>query len=204
MSEIKGINKDFASAVGFAAGACFYTNFNKDAQCPTSAAQKMSELAGWESLGEPDQVGMTEEKKSENKFHKGGHLTNFIALGGTTEFTFKASFLETARASVTKLRYGVDAVEVNEDGSFKAVRVKQDAGRIVEVPLVIDFLESTTGNLLRYVIKRAAVSGFDTLDNKPGEPKKYGFTFTALDTGDGSAYIEIYRAKPVTSVSSLG
>lgn len=129
MSEIKGINKDFASAVGFAAGACFYTNFNKDAQCPTSAAQKMSELAGWESLGEPDQVGMTEEKKSENKFHKGGHLTNFIALGGTTEFTFKASFLETARASVTKLRYGVDAVEVNEDGSFKAVRVKQDAGQ---------------------------------------------------------------------------
>lgn len=197
---ISGINPDFASAVKFAEGACFWTNFSKNPQFPTSAVDKMSTLAGWESLGEPDEVGFPESKKSNSKFKKGGHLVNFVPLGGETEFTFKASFLEAARASVNKLRYGVNAVEVGEDGSFKAINVTQDAGRPIVVPIVVDLIEDS-GYLVRYLLKRAAVSGFDTVSNKPGDAKIVGFTFTALDSKDGSAFYQIFRAKKLLEAS---
>lgn len=199
--DTTGISPDFASAVKFAEGACFWTNFSKDVQYPTSAVEKMSTLAGWESLGEPDEIGFPESKKSNSKFKKGGHLVNFVALGGETEFTFKASFLEADRASVNKLRYGLSAVETSEDGSFKAINVTQDAGRPIVVPLVVDFIEDS-GHLLRHIIKRAAVSAFDTVSNKPGDAKIVGFTFTALDSKDGSAFYQILRAKKTAGVSA--
>lgn len=195
-----GISPDFASAVKFAEGACFWTNFSDNVQFPTTAVEKMSTLPGWESLGEPDEVGFPESKKSNSKFKKGGHLVNFVALGGETEFTFKASFLEADRASVNKLRYGLSAVDAGEDGSFKAINVTQDAGRPIVVPLVVDFVEDS-GHLVRYVLKRAAVSGFDTISNKPGDAKVIGFTFTALDSKDGSAFYQILRAKKMAVVS---
>ena len=198
--DTNDINPDFASAVKFAEGACFWTNFSKNPQFPTSAVDKMSTLPGWESLGEPDEIGFPESKKSNSKFKKGGHLVNFVALGGETEFTFKASFLEADRASVNKLRYGLSAVESSDDGSFKAINVTQDAGRPIVVPLVVDFIEDS-GHLLRHIIKRAAVSGFDTVSNKPGDAKIVGFTFTALDSKDGSAFYQIFRAKKLLEAS---
>ena len=203
MGKSAGINPNFGTAVKFAEGACIYTNLSDAPVFPTSATQKMSDLAGWESLGEPDEIGLPESKKSEAKFKKGGHQINFIALGGTTEFTFKAAFLESDRALVNKLRYGKDSVEEMEDGSFKSINVRADSGKIMVVPLVADFLEETSGCLVRYVIKRAAVSGFDTIENKPGQAKVVGFTFTALDSTDGSPYIQIYRAKRADVVSTV-
>ena len=80
-----------------------------------------------------------------------------------------------------------------EDGSVSKILYKGYDGK--PHPLVFDELESN-GFLRRTVVKKAVVTSFDEIPHRRGDLLVYGMEFTVNDPDDGSAPIEIYRAKP--------
>lgn len=177
-------------------GACF-VSFADAPTYPADAATAMSTLTGYESVGELSENGFTESKSISSTNLKGWHGKNLLAVTDDTTNTYKVELAEVSRGTSAKLRYGKDNVTVNaEDGSWS--KISDNSVNDDKVSLVIDELESN-GYLRRTVVKRCKVTSFDDVAHTKGALMVYGMTFTALDPADGSAAIEIYRAKPAES-----
>lgn len=174
-------------------GGCVWTAFTKPKALPTDATTKMSTLTEFVSLGEISANGFTESKAISTTDHKGWHGTVVRTSVDEETNTFKLEFIEPNRPAVAKLRYGASAVTDGEDGSVAKILDKGYDGSAH--PLVIDELESD-GFLRRTVIKSAVVTSFDDVPHQRGALMVYGMTFTANDPEDGSAAIEVHRAKP--------
>lgn len=174
-------------------GGCVWVAFEKPKALPTDATTKMSTLAEFVSLGELSTNGFTESKSVSTTDHKGWHGTVVRTSIDEVTNTYKIECIEPNRPAVAKLRYGAASVTEGNDGSVSKISDKGYDGK--PVPLVIDELESD-GYLRRTVVKAAVVTSFDDVAHKRGALMAYGFTFTANEPEDGSAAIEIYRAKP--------
>jgi hypothetical protein len=178
-------------------GGCCWVSFNGAGTPPTDATTKMSEKEGFESAGELSENGFTESKSVSTTTHKGWHGTTLLITNDDETNTCKAEFVEVNRGTAAKLRYGSANVTVADDTG--AVTSIKDGGiNDDEVALVFDELESN-GWLRRTVVKRAKVNSFDDVSHQRGTLMVYGMTFTALAPIDGSAAIEIYRAKPAST-----
>lgn len=175
-------------------GGCCWTNFGDNPTLPASATTKMGAEEGWESLGELSENGFTESKSVDSNKFKGWHGSVVLSKVSGTENTYKAEFIEVSRASAAKLRYGKDAVEVDENGIVTHIKGLADKG--LSVPLVFDELESN-GYLRRTVIRKATIGNFDDVPHQQGSLMVYGMTFTAIEV-DGQTF-DIYRAKPATA-----
>lgn len=189
---LKDIDSSLATVGQPAEGGCCWTSFADAPKLPADATSKMSEMQGYESLGELSENGFTESKSVTSSKFKGWHGSVVLTAVSEEDRTFKAEFIEVNRPSVAKLRYGAANVEAGEDGSVSKIRDKVGAGQ--RVPLVFDELESN-GHLRRTVVKSAVVDSFDDVPHQKGSLMVYGMTFTAVDTGDGVP-VEIFRAKP--------
>lgn len=174
-------------------GGCCWTAFETPKALPTDATMKMSTLAEFVSLGELSKNGFTESTSVSTTNHKGWHGTTIITSVDEETNTYKAEFTEVNRPSVAKLRYGEGSVTEGSDGSVSKIAYKGYDGK--PHPLVFDELESN-GFLRRTVIKKAVVTSFDEVPHRRGDLLVYGMTFTVNDPDDGSAPIEVFRAKP--------
>lgn len=177
-------------------GGCAYTSFAASPKLPTDAVTKMSSLADFVSLGELTPDGFTESKSVSTTDHKGWHGTVLVTSVDDETNTFKLSLLEVNRPAAAKMRYGDSAVTVGADGSVASIKAAMYDGR--PHPLVIDELESN-GFLRRTIVKKAVVTAFDDVTHQRGSLVSFGMTFTANEPDDGSAAIEVYRAKPASA-----
>lgn len=176
-------------------GGCVYVDFTPGTY-PTDAATAMSTLSNYESAGEVSENGYTESRSLSTTDHKGWHGSVVLTSIDDDTKTYKIEFIEVARGTAAKLRYGAKNVTLNDDGSVKKIVDSTFSGD--PISLVIDELESN-GNLRRTVIKKAVVTSFDDVTHQRGSLMSYGMTFTVNDPDDGSEAIEIYRAKPSTN-----
>ncbi|MDO4490730.1 MAG: phage tail protein [Lachnospiraceae bacterium] len=107
------------------------------------------------------------------------------AWGGDTIFNgetgrsdaFKAKFAEYKNAAVAKVVYGEDNVEVNTDGSIKAIHANCEEHE--KRSWVIDEILSN-GDKSRTVIANGTVTGLGDINHKEGEPLAYETTISAL------------------------
>lgn len=174
-------------------GGCVWTAFTKPKAFPTDATTKMSTLTEFVSLGDLSTNGFTEGKAISSSTHKGWHGKVVITSVDEETNTVKLEFIEVNRPSVAKLRYGDAAVTEGEDGSVSKILDKGYDGKAH--PFVIDELESG-GFLRRTIIRSATVTSFDDVPHQRGSLMVYGATLTVNEPEDGSAAIEIHRAKP--------
>lgn len=177
-------------------GAC-WASFADKPNYPTNATSKMSENSDYESAGELSTDGFTEGTNVSSTKFKGWHGTTVLTQVEEQTDTFKTQFIEVARGTAAKLRYGKDNVEVdNATGAYTAIRKAKINDDVVS--LVFDELESN-GYLTRTVIKRCKIDQLDDVPHKRGELMVYGMTFTVLDATDGTGEpVSTYRAKPAT------
>lgn len=178
-------------------GGCAWAAFGTPSKYPTSAAEKMSTLPDYKSLGDTTEDGYTASKSVTSTKFKGWHESVVLTKVSGEEHTFKVSLIETGRPEVAKLRYGSENVTAGADGSVS--KISAIAGSGEKVSLVFDELEDT-GFLRRTVIYRATVESFDDVEHKPGGLVTYGFTFSVEDDGAHPLY-DIFRAKPAGSTS---
>lgn len=191
--ELQPIDSSLVTVGKPVEGGCVYVSFAENPQLPTDAAQKMSELTDFKSVGEISENGFTESKSITSNKHKGWHGSVVLVTQSDEDNTFKLEFIEVARPVVAMMRYGSNAVDTGEDGSIS--HIKPVVGTDIVVSLVIDELESN-GYLRRTVVPKATIDTFDDVAHQQGSLMVYGATFTVIDTGSGTPY-EIYRAKPV-------
>ncbi len=191
MAELNELNSSLVTTGTPVDGGCAWTSFEDSPTLPTSATQKMSELSGFESLGELSDQGFTEGRDVSTTDHKGWHGSVLLTSVDSETNTVKAEFLEVSRPAAAKLRYGADAVTTGTDGSVSKIVAKKYKGKAV--PLVFDELEAD-GFLRRTVIKKAVVKTFDDIPHQRGSLLVYGMTFTINDPADGSEPYAIYRA----------
>ena len=111
------INPDNVTTGAPVEGACCFTNFASSPTLPTSASASLG--SGWENLGELSDQGYTKSVSlTTNKF-KGWHGSTLLTQVESEENTFKAEFVEIARPTVAKLRYGASAVTASASEKCK-------------------------------------------------------------------------------------
>lgn len=174
-------------------GGCVWTSFADAPTFPSDATTAMKTLTDFVSLGEVSENGYTESESLSTTNHKGWHNKTMLTSIDEDTKTVKIEFLEVARVAVAKLRYGVNNVEVNEDGSIKAVTPGTYDGKAR--PLIIDELMSD-GRLRRTIIRKAVISSFDDIAHQNGSLLTYGMELTVNEPDDGSKAIEVFFATP--------
>lgn len=189
------LNSKFVSIAQPIEGGAAWVCFDEDPTYPTDAVTPMKDIPGWYSLGELSTNGFTESKSISSDPKRGWHNTVLLTSETETTETYKAEFLEYVRASVAMLRYGVDNVEVNEDGSWSHLKHGSTANQTPA--FVFDELESN-GHLHRTLVKRASGTEFDDVGHAFGDLIYYGMTFMALAPKEGGEPIEEWRAQPAT------
>lgn len=172
-------------------GGCVFTCFDENPTLPTDAETPLG--TGWVSLGEISENGFTEAEELTTTEHPGWHGTPVLTTEDKEISTLKLEFLEVNRPSAAKVRYGVDNVELDNDGEIKHISKKP--GKRKPLPFVVEELESN-GYKRRTVVPKASVKSLDDIPHKKGNLMLYGMTFTATDTGSGP--YDIYRAKPAS------
>ena len=173
-------------------GACCYTSFEASPSLPATASADIGDgSSGFVNLGEISDQGYTQSTSTTvNKF-KGWHGSVLLSVVSEEENTFKAEFTEITRATVAKLRYGVDNVTVDQDGFVSAIDPTTVPSAVV--PLVFDELFSN-GIKQRTVFPRATIDSIDDQAHQKGSLLVYGMTFTANVDSSGRPYY-IRRAK---------
>lgn len=189
------LNSAFVSVAQPVEGGAAWVCFDEDPTYPTDAVTPMSDFPGWHSLGELSTNGFTEGKSMSSEVKRGWHNTPLITSTSEETETYKAEFLEYVRATVAMLRFGVDNVDVNPDGSWN--HLKHGSTSNQTPAFVFDELESN-GHLHRSVVKRASGTDFDDVGHAVGDLIYYGMTFTALTPKDGGLAVEEWRAKPAS------
>lgn len=176
-------------------GGCVFTSFTEGVTLPERATDKLDD--SFISLGELSENGVTESNSVTSTDHKGWHGKVLLTTITDEKVTFKMELVEVDRASAAKVRYGVDNVKEDADGTFSAIDVRSIPTTIL--PLVIDELESN-GYLRRTVIPRAKIESVDDISHQRGNLMVYGITFSALDSDMGTHYVR--RAKPAEQAES--
>lgn len=175
-------------------GGCVWFNFDPDnATLPTNATIKMSTLAGFESVGEISDDGLSFTKSVTADKKKGWHNETILSAVSDEERTVKMTLVEPNRPTAAKAYYGAANVEADTDGSVK--HIKDVAGTSIAVAAVVDELE-TNGKLRRTVIPKMTIDSFDDVSHKAGDLLGYGITGTILKKAGETALKHIYRAKP--------
>lgn len=193
------LNSAFVSVAQPIEGGAAWVCFDENPTYPTNAVTPMKDIPGWYSLGELSTNGFTESKSMSSEVKRGWHNTPLITSTSEETETYKAEFLEYVRASVAMLRYGVDNVDVNPDGSWSHLKHGSTANQTPA--FVFDELESN-GHLHRSLVKRASGTEFDDVGHAVGDLIYYGMTFTALEPKGGGSAIEEWRAKPAQDTPS--
>ncbi len=176
-------------------GGCGWVSFG-EGEIPSDASTSLSGATGWESVGELSENGFTEGKSISSTDLSGWHGKTLLSVTDSTTDTYSAEFVEVARGTVAKLRYGADNVTVDADGVV--TQIDDNDENDDEVTLVFDELESN-GWLRRTVVRRAKVTSIDDVSHVRNALMVYGMTFTALEPSDGSAKTSIYRAEPAAA-----
>ena len=177
-------------------GGCLYANFSPDTcTLPTDAAAKITELAGWVSLGDLTGDGIVFSRSATASKLKGHQGTVVISETTEQEQTVAFTLIEPNRPSAAKLYYGADSVVAGADGSVSEIHDKLASG--CKVALCEDSLESN-GFLRRTVVPKVVVDTFSDVNHKQGDFISYGVTGTAIKMA-GKDIKTVYRAKPVAA-----
>lgn len=141
---------------------------------PTSADEELPDI--WKTLGYISEDGYTNSNSSESASTKGwGGSTIFEGETSKTD-NFKIKFMEYLNPEVAAVEYGEDNVEVNEDGSLKAIHVNNTEHE--KRCWIID--ERLAGGVKsRTVIADGTVTTTDDVEHKDGTPMGYGVTISA-------------------------
>lgn len=190
MADLENFDNNLVTTGSPSEGGCCWTCFSDSPTLPTDATTPMA--APWESLGDLSENGFTEGKSVTANKLKGWRGSTVLVSISDEERTLKVEFIEIARPSVAKLRYGAENVKAGVDGSVSEISDK--VGLNQRLPIVVDELESN-GFLRRTVVKQAMIESFDDVPHQRGNLVVYGMTFSILDSGDGEP-VKIYRAKP--------
>lgn len=196
-TDLDSINPDNVSTGSPVEGACCFVNFDTTTDISSiTAANYLTTFKAsgskWENLGELSENGYTKSVSTTSNKFKGWHGSTLLTKVSDEENTFKAEFLEVARPTAAKLRYGVDAVKTGTDGSIDSITPTTVPTRHVIIA-VAELLDN--GRLMLTIFPRASIDSIDDEAHQKGSLMLYGMTFSASNDTAGHPYYITY-AKP--------